>query len=382
VEKIIMAQIIISGGGTGGHIFPAIAIAEALKAADSSTNILFVGAEGRMEMERVPAAGYKIIGLPVVGMKRGSAFKNANTLVKLLKSVKIASNIIAEFRPDVVVGVGGYASFPTLFAAQQKGIPTIIAEQNSYAGKSNKWLARRATKVCTSYNDMERFFQKHKIVLTGNPVRQDLQNLGALRGEALRYFGLDDGKKTILVVGGSLGARTINSSMLAHLADIEQNPQIQWLWQSGKLYHTACAATLAQSNIPNIKLVPFIERMDYALGASDLVISRAGAGAIAELAVVAKPCILVPSPNVAEDHQTKNARALEVKDAAVMLPDSVCGAMLIHQALKIAQDEARMQTLSHNISAFAKPNAAEDIAKIILNTLNCNRNRNSKNKNF
>ena len=361
-----MTKIIISGGGTGGHIFPAIAVADALKVIDASIDILFVGAENRMEMECVPAAGYPIAGLPVAGLKRRSVLKNVDAAAKLMQSILRASKIIASFKPCAALGVGGYASFPALFAAQIKGIPTIIAEQNSYAGKSNKWLARRAVRVCTAYAGMERFFPKHKILLTGNPIRQDLQCVAALRSEAASHFGLDEGKKTILALGGSLGARSINNSIAAALPLIAQNPHVQWIWQSGRGYYERCAAALAHSGLANVKLVPFVERMGYALAAADLVISRAGAGAAAELAVAAKPCILVPSPNVAEDHQTKNAQTLQSQNAAVMIPDCQCAALLVARALEIVRDDAQLQTLSNSISAFAMPNAAYDIAKAVL----------------
>ncbi|GHU95600.1 UDP-N-acetylglucosamine--N-acetylmuramyl-(pentapeptide) pyrophosphoryl-undecaprenol N-acetylglucosamine transferase [Bacteroidia bacterium] len=361
-----MAHIIISGGGTGGHIFPAISIARALQDAGKSIQILFVGAEGRMEMEKVPAAGYAIKGLPIAGIQRNALWKNVKLPFKILRSLNKASKIISDFKPDAVVGVGGYASAPVLWVAQNKGIPTLIQEQNSYAGLSNKLLARRAKKICVAYEGMERFFKKRKIIFTGNPVRQDLQNVGNLRSQALAHFGLDANKKTIVILGGSLGARTLNQSVLAHWQKIVATKQIQVIWQVGKLYEKLIAEQLKNKSIDNIHIVSFIQRMDYAFAAADLVISRAGAGTISELCVVGKPCILVPSPNVSEDHQTKNAMALVQKQAAVMVTDTAAPATLIHTALHLLQDSERLQGLAKNIAALALPDAAKEIAQKVL----------------
>ncbi|GHT74240.1 UDP-N-acetylglucosamine--N-acetylmuramyl-(pentapeptide) pyrophosphoryl-undecaprenol N-acetylglucosamine transferase [Bacteroidia bacterium] len=359
-----MKKIIISGGGTGGHIFPAISIANAVKKLDPSIDILFVGAEGRMEMDKVPAAGYKIQGLPVMGIQRNALWKNAKVPFKFLRSLGKASKIIGDFKPNAVVGVGGYASAPTLLMAQLKCIPTLIQEQNSYAGVSNKLLAKLAKKVCVAYDGMEQFFSKKKIIFTGNPVRQDLQNVAALRKEALAHFELDANKKTILVLGGSLGARTINESMHIHLNKITTSNDVQWIWQTGATYANTNSSLVAPHS--SLKIVPFIQRMDYAFAAADLVISRAGAGTISELCVVAKPCILVPSPNVAEDHQTKNARALEQKGAAVMVTDRAAMAILVHTAFNLVNNNERLQVLSKNIGQLALPNAAQDIAQQVL----------------
>ncbi|MDR2937669.1 MAG: undecaprenyldiphospho-muramoylpentapeptide beta-N-acetylglucosaminyltransferase [Prevotellaceae bacterium] len=363
-------RIIISGGGTGGHIFPAISIANALKQIDSSIEILFVGAEGKMEMEKVPAAGYQIVGLPIIGIKRSMlSSQNLSVPLKLLKSVRRASKIISDFKPDVVVGVGGYASAPTLWSAQNKGIPTLIQEQNSYAGLTNKLLAKRAKKVCVAYDGMSRFFPAPKIIFTGNPVRQDLGKVAQLRSEALMEFGLEPNKKTILIVGGSLGARTLNLSVLRHANDIAAAHNLQIIWQIGEIYEASVRKKLETCDCKNVKVMPFIKRMDYALSAADLVISRAGAGTISELCVVRKPCILVPSPNVAEDHQTANAMALVRKNAAILVPDSEAVENLIPIALKVLEDAQRLQELSNNIGALATTNAANDIAKEVLSLI-------------
>jgi UDP-N-acetylglucosamine--N-acetylmuramyl-(pentapeptide) pyrophosphoryl-undecaprenol N-acetylglucosamine transferase len=346
-----MKRVIISGGGTGGHIFPAIAIANALRQANADIEILFVGAEGRMEMERVPAAGYNIVGLPIMGINRRLTLKNLQVPVKLYRSLRRAALVIGDFKPDVVIGVGGYASAPTLLAAQWRGIPTLIQEQNSYAGVSNKILARRAKTVCVAYDGMERFFAKEKIVMTGNPVRQFTIN----------EVNTSKSTKTILVVGGSLGARTINESISGGRDKIAANPDIHWIWQTGKRYAAAAGA------LPdNITVHPFIEDMDAAYAAADLVISRAGAGTISELCVVGKPCILVPSPNVAEDHQTKNAMALVRKGAAMMTADSDARATLVDTALALVRDEVRLNLLAVGVKKCALPNAAADIAAAAL----------------
>ncbi|MDR0413802.1 MAG: undecaprenyldiphospho-muramoylpentapeptide beta-N-acetylglucosaminyltransferase [Prevotellaceae bacterium] len=364
-------RIIVSGGGTGGHIFPAIAIANALRQLCEDVEILFVGAEGRMEMEKVPAAGYRIVGLPVVGVERKAlSRKNLSAPVKMLKSLRKAAALISDFAPAVVVGVGGYASAPTLWVAQNRRIPTLVQEQNSYAGVTNKLLARRARKVCVAYEGMERFFPAEKIVFTGNPVRQDLCGVAQLRGEALAHFGLSQNKKTVLVVGGSLGARTLNLSVLHHIADIAAARDVQLIWQTGEAYRQHIQSRLAGREPGNVKVMSFIGRMDYAYAAADVVISRAGASAIAELCVAEKPCILVPSPNVAEDHQTSNARALESRRAALLVPDVEAVQRLVPTAMQLLGNEAERQELALNIGRLALPDAAERIAQETLKLMN------------
>ncbi|MDR2806201.1 MAG: undecaprenyldiphospho-muramoylpentapeptide beta-N-acetylglucosaminyltransferase [Dysgonamonadaceae bacterium] len=360
-------KIIISGGGTGGHIFPALSIADALKARYPDAEILFVGAENRMEMERVPEAGYKITGLPVAGFDRKNPLKNISVLWKLCKSIAKARQIIHDFQPEIVVGVGGYASGPVLKAASQKGIPTLLQEQNSYAGVTNKLLAQKTTKICVAYDGMEQFFPKDKIVLTGNPVRQHLSVPREHKKEAYDYFGLTPDKKTILVIGGSLGARTINESISTHLKEIEESG-VQFIWQTGKYYYLSIADAL-QPAPRTLHLTEFISRMDWAYSVADLVISRAGAGSISEFCLLGKPVILVPSPNVAEDHQTKNAQALVRKGAAILIPDQEAVEKLVPEALQIVQDDAKLKALSDRILKLALPDAAnkivDEIEKII-----------------
>ncbi|MDR1342090.1 MAG: undecaprenyldiphospho-muramoylpentapeptide beta-N-acetylglucosaminyltransferase [Prevotellaceae bacterium] len=360
-------RIIVSGGGTGGHIFPAIAIANALRLIGFEVDILFVGAEGKMEMEKVPAAGYRIVGLPVVGIER-RIFSKKNLLapLKLLRSIRKAAAIVGDFAPAVVIGVGGYASAPTLWVAQRRGIPTLIQEQNSYAGLTNKLLARRAKKVCVAYEGMERFFPATKIVFTGNPVRQDLSSVAPLRDEAIAYFELEPDKKTILVLGGSLGARTLNRSVLHHMAAIAAARSVQLIWQTGELYRQDIQRQLTGCDYGNVKVMSFIKRMDYAYAAADVVISRAGASAISELCVVQKPCILVPSPNVAEDHQTSNALALVSKNAALLVTDAEAIQRLIPTALQLVGNEEKKQELSRSIGELAVRNAAERIAEEVV----------------
>lgn len=358
-------RVIISGGGTGGHIFPAISIANTLKKEYPFAQILFVGAENKMEMERVPAAGYSIIGLPIVGLQRKLTLKNLTLPFKMIRSSMRASRIVDEFKPDVVVGVGGYAAWPVLRAAQQKKIPTLIQEQNSYAGLANKKLGKRAMCICTAYQNMERFFPKEKIVLTGNPIREDLFNLSERRKEALSFFNLDEKKKTILLLGGSLGARTMNESVMSAINDITVN-DIQLIWQSGKYYYSLAKETLEKKPIQAIKLYDFISRMDLAYSAADLIVSRAGAGTISELCVVGKACILVPSPNVAEDHQSKNANALVEKNAALAIKDSDAEVNLFKMAFNLLEDQAKMSDLAFNIQKMAKPNAAKEIVENIV----------------
>ena len=313
-------RIIISGGGTGGHIFPAVSIANAIREISPSAEILFVGAEGRMEMQRVPAAGYEIKGLPVAGFDRKHLWRNVSVLIKLMKSRRLARKIVSEFRPQVAVGVGGYASGPTLDVAQKMGIPTLLQEQNSYAGVTNKLLAKKAKRICVAYEGMERFFPAEAIMMTGNPVRQNLLHAHHTREEAIAAMGLDPAKRTVLLIGGSLGARTLNDSVLENLSLIRQQKHIQFVWQTGKYYSQSIVERLAAQRCPeNLKVMDFISNMDVAYAAADLVISRAGAGSISEFCLLGKPVILVPSPNVAEDHQTKNAMALVQKDAALFV---------------------------------------------------------------
>ena len=353
-------KVIISGGGTGGHIFPAISIANAIKERYTNAEILFVGAENRMEMERVPAAGYEIVGLPVAGFDRKNVLKNIAVIGKLYKSLMKARKIIKEFQPDIAIGVGGYASGPILKAAAQKGIPTLLQEQNSFAGVTNKLLAKKAAKICVAYDGMEQFFPKNKIVLTGNPVRQDLIVTKEKRKEGYTYFGLNPNKKTVVIIGGSLGARTINESVIASLQEINES-DVQFVWQSGKYYYSHSKEELEKSPNSSVILTEFITRMDLAYSVADLIISRAGAGSISEFCLLGKPVILVPSPNVAEDHQTKNAQALVRKDAAIMIPDKNAVKELISTALFTIQDEDLLKTLSENILKMALPNSANKI---------------------
>ena len=371
-------RIIISGGGTGGHIFPAVSIANAIKELrPDEAEILFVGAEWRMEMQRVPDAGYKIIGLPVAGFDRKHLWKNFAVLVKLARSQWKARNIIKQFRPQVAVGVGGYASGPTLKTAGMMGVPTLIQEQNSYAGVTNKLLAKKACKICVAYEGMEKFFPAEKIIMTGNPVRQNLLGHSISREEAVRYFDLDPAKKTILILGGSLGARTINQTLTAGLDIIRKNPDIQFIWQTGKIYieqvRDAITTTTGEavhhphiSALPNLYVTDFIKDMANAYAAADLVISRAGAGSISEFCLLHKPVILVPSPNVAEDHQTKNALALVDKDAAIYVKDAEAKEKLLSVALETVKDNEKLKALSNNIAKLALPDSATVIAKEVL----------------
>lgn len=370
-------HIIISGGGTGGHIFPAVSIANAIKELRPGAEILFVGAEGRMEMQRVPDAGYKIIGLPVAGFDRKHLWKNFAVLVKLARSQWKARKIIKDFKPLVAVGVGGYASGPTLKTAGMMGIPTLIQEQNSYAGVTNKLLAQKARKICVAYEGMEKFFPADKIIMTGNPVRQNLFGHSITRQEAADLFGLDPAKKTILILGGSLGARTINQTLTAALETMRAHPDIQFIWQSGKIYieqvKQAIVAFTGEAvrhphitAIPNLYVTDFIKDMAKAYTLADLVISRAGAGSISEFCLLHKPVILVPSPNVAEDHQTKNALALVNKDAALYVKDAEAMEKLIPTALETVADDNRLQALSSNIARLALPDSARRIAEEVL----------------
>ena len=358
-------RVIISGGGTGGHIFPAVSIANAVKALRPDAKILFVGALGRMEMQRVPAAGYEIKGLPIQGFDRKHLLKNIKVLYKIWKSQRMAKKIIREFRPQVAVGVGGYASGPTLNKAAAMGIPCLIQEQNSYAGVTNKLLAKKAAKICVAYEGMERFFPAEKIMLTGNPVRQSLLETTVTREEALRSLGLDPAKKTVLLVGGSLGARTVNESVLCHLDLVEQSG-VQFVWQTGKYYYADIQERLKGRELPNLKVMDFITDMGAAYRAADLVISRAGASSISEFCLIGKPVILVPSPNVAEDHQTKNALALANRDAALYVRDADAPDTLLQLAVETVNDAAKLASLSQNVLKLALPNSAEIIAKEVI----------------
>jgi len=358
-------RVIISGGGTGGHIFPAVSIANAIKALQPEAKILFVGALGRMEMQRVPAAGYEIKGLPICGFDRKNLFNNVKVLFKIWKSQRMAKQIIKEFRPQVAVGVGGYASGPTLNKAAAMGIPCLIQEQNSYAGVTNKLLAKKAEKICVAYEGMERFFPAEKIILTGNPVRQALLDTTISREDAIKAQGLDPAKKTILLVGGSLGARTINESVLQHL-DLVRSSDVQFIWQTGKYYSAEIAKRLEGMDIPNLKVTDFITDMGAAYKAADLVISRAGASSISEFCLIGKPVILVPSPNVAEDHQTKNALALSTKDAAIYVKDSEAPSTLLELAVKTVNDDAKLKSLSEHILKLALPDSAKIIANEVI----------------
>lgn len=358
-------RFIVSGGGTGGHIFPAISIANALKNKFPDAEILFVGAEGRMEMERVPAAGYAIEGLPVSGFDRKNLLRNFKVLYNLLRSILKARKIIKKFRPEVAIGVGGYASAPTLRAASAFSVPTLIQEQNSYAGVTNKLLSKKAAKICVAYDNMERFFPAEKIVKTGNPVRQDLLKTQAKDKEAYRFFGFDSTKKTLLIIGGSLGARTINQSIMACIEELSKE-NIQIIWQTGKYYYSDASQKTEAYKSGQLLVTDFVSRMDYAYSIADLVISRAGASSISELCLLAKPVILVPSPNVAEDHQTQNALALVKNEAAVMVKDADAVNTLIPKALELIKNDGMLEKLSENIHKMAENDSAERIANEVI----------------
>lgn len=370
-------RVIVSGGGTGGHIFPAISIANAIRQLRPEAKILFVGAEGRMEMQRVPDAGYEIIGLPVAGFDRKRLWRNVSVLIKLIRSQWKARKIIKKFKPQVAVGVGGYASGPTLKMAATMGIPTLIQEQNSYAGVTNKLLAKQAKKICVAYEGMDRFFPQEKIILTGNPIRQTLVTEQVSREDAAKHFGLDPNRKTVLIIGGSLGARTLNETMIANLNMIQAHPEVQFIWQVGKIYidqvkealraysgELVCNSHIA--TMPNLYVNDFIKHMEYAYGIADLVVSRAGAGSISEFCLLGKPVILVPSPNVAEDHQTQNALALVRRDAALYVKDAEAKEQLVELAIETVKDNDKLQALNRNILEMALPDSAEIIAKEVL----------------
>lgn len=361
-------RVIISGGGTGGHIFPAIAIADEIKRRNPNAEILFVGANGKMEMEKVPQTGYKIEGLNIAGFQRRLTFSNFLLPFKILGSLLKAMSIIKRFKPQVVIGVGGYASGPTLQTATFLRIPTLIQEQNSFPGKTNKILAKKVNTICTAYEGLEKFFPKEKIVLTGNPVRPEMVDIEGKREEAFKFYDLDPNKKTILIIGGSLGARTLNESVKFHLTEIKQR-NIQVLWQSGKFYYKALVEELKDRNLESIRIVEFIARMDLAYTVADVIISRAGAISVSELCLLGKPTLFVPSPNVAEDHQTKNAMALVSKNAAVIIKDIEAHSKLVPAAIEILNNKEQQDQLSQEIKKLGKPNATasivDEIEKII-----------------
>lgn len=359
-------KFIISGGGTGGHIFPAVSIANALRRRYPDCKILFVGASDRMEMEKVPAAGYDIEGLEIAGFDRKRLWRNFSVLLKLRRSLRRARRIIKDFQPDAAIGVGGYASGPTLKAAQRLGVPTLIQEQNSYAGVTNKLLAKRAAAICTAYEGMERFFPADRIVLTGNPIRKDLLDSGITAAEARKGFGLDPSRPTVLVVGGSLGARTLNEAMTAGLRRIS-DAGIQLIWQTGKSWGDR--GRKSASGMKGIVVTNFIADMAKAYAAASLVVSRAGAGSISELELLGKPCILVPSPNVAEDHQTKNARALSDRGAAVFVSDAEASDKLVDTILATVADSGKLREMSEKITAMALPDSDEKIVDCIARLL-------------
>ncbi len=361
-------RILIGGGGTGGHVFPAIAIADAIKEMHPATEFLFVGARGRMEMEKVPEAGYSIEGLPVAGFQRRLTLKNVTFFFKLATSLWISRRIIRQFRPHMAVGVGGYASGPILKAAARRGIPILIQEQNSYAGMTNRLLAKSAKVICVAYEKMDRYFPSEKIVITGNPIRRHLVSNTGNRSADLKEFGLEDGKKTCLVVGGSLGARTINQSLTSGLGKLDRD-DVQVIWQCGKLYHEEVEKVVAESGLKNVRVLPFISRMEGAYHVADVIVSRAGAITISELCIIGKPAILVPSPNVAEDHQTRNAEALASRNAAEMIHDRDALEGLVEAMLKLVFNQVRQKELSDNIKQLAIPDASERIAREAFNTI-------------
>ncbi len=368
-------RFIVSGGGTGGHIFPALSIADGLRSRFPDCEILFVGAEGKMEMEKVPAAGYSIVGLPVAGFHRGEIWRNLTFIPKLISSMLKARKVVKEFNPDVVIGVGGYASGPVLRIAESLGISTVLQEQNSFAGVTNKILGKKANKICVAYDNMERFFPAEKIVFTGNPIRQGLISIVPKSHEAMEYFDIRSGSKVILIIGGSLGARVLNQSVLANL-ELISHSDVQIIWQTGKYYFQDIQAQMELNPPSNVRVVEFIARMDLAYSVADLVISRAGAGSISELCAVGAASILVPSPNVSEDHQTFNARSLEEKGAAVMIKDSLAVEELIPAALDLLRNDEKCLSLSKNIKTLATPNATNDIVDVIASLLKGKYDRN------
>lgn len=366
-----MKRIILSGGGTGGHIYPAVAVAEVLKRKyGEDVELLFVGAEGKMEMEKVPALGYRIEGLPVAGLQRRLTLSNLLVPFKVAKSIRRAKRIIRDFGADIVVGFGGYASAPVLWAAQRLGIPTVIQEQNSYAGLTNKLLSKRAKRICVAYDNMERFFAKERIVMTGNPLRGRFSAGNDIREEALAYYGFDSSMPVVLVVGGSLGTRTLNEMMKAWIKSLDGVAPVQVIWQTGKFYEREMQEFLAAHPTKNIWQGAFIERMDYAYAAANVVLSRSGACTVSELCLVAKPTIFVPSPNVSEDHQTKNAMALVAQGAAEIVRDSEAVERGMKEAVALALDEERLEMLAANIAKLAVSDSAERVVKVIDEELN------------
>lgn len=368
-EKLKPLKIIVSGGGTGGHIFPAIAIANAIKALRPDTEFLFVGAEGKMEMEKVPAAGYKIEGLWISGFQRKLTLSNLAFPFKVLSSLRKAKKILKSFQPDAVIGTGGFASGPMLNVAAKAGVVTLVQEQNSYAGITNKILSKKVDRICVAYSGMEKFFPKEKIILTGNPVRQDILSMEGKRDRGLEQFGISGDKKTILVIGGSLGARTINESILNCLETFEKE-NIQLIWQTGKGFYETAKQAVAKYEGKGIKAFDFIQKMDYAYSVADLVISRAGASSVSELCLVKKPTILIPSPNVAEDHQTKNAMALVTYNAAIIIKDVDAREKLKGEAIALIRNEDALKKLSDNIGKLALPDSASVIANEVLSLIN------------
>ncbi|MFV0507485.1 MAG: undecaprenyldiphospho-muramoylpentapeptide beta-N-acetylglucosaminyltransferase [Bacteroidales bacterium] len=360
-------KIIVSGGGTGGHIFPAISIADRIKERYPDSDVLFVGAEGRMEMDRVPKAGYKIVGLPIIGMPRKASFRFLKFLFGLWRSLKMAKKIVVDFNPDVVVGVGGYASAPLLRAASRLNVPTVLQEQNSYAGKANQWLSKWASAVCVAYDDMDRFFPKDKITLTGNPIRKDIVNcVDVSKEQACSFFGIDNINPTVLILGGSLGAKSINDSILNSL-DALSCADANFIWQCGSRDFASINSALSSKELPsNVQLHKFVEAMNMAYACADVIVSRAGASTVSELCLVGKPILLVPSPNVAEDHQKKNALALVNKGAAIMLDDSELMDSLVRGMLDLAKDDVTRARLSKNIKMMARPDAVDKIVDVII----------------
>ncbi len=368
MKEVTKYRIIIGGGGTGGHVFPAISIANALGSMLDGVRFLFVGATGKMEMEKVPQAGYDIVGLPVAGFQRKLTLKNVTFFFKLIRSMQISRRLIRTFKPDIAIGVGGYASGPIVKAAARRRVPVLIQEQNSYAGVTNRILAKSAKKICVAYEGMEKFFPPDRIVLSGNPIRQDLLLPESERNESFAQFGLDPEMPVILLIGGSLGAKTLNESVLNNIHLIKESG-IQMLWQSGSYYYEKAKVALELHAVGNIVLVPFITEMNRAFQVADLIISRAGAGTISELCLIGKPVILVPSPNVAEDHQTSNARALTDKQAAILIADIDARDTLIGTALELVNDKKRKKELSENIRTLAIPDSAERIAEEVIKIL-------------
>ncbi|MBR0499520.1 MAG: undecaprenyldiphospho-muramoylpentapeptide beta-N-acetylglucosaminyltransferase [Bacteroidales bacterium] len=363
-------RIIISGGGTGGHIFPALSIANSIKEICPEAEILFVGASGKMEMERVPAAGYRIIGLPVAGLQRSLSLKNLALPFKVLQSVRKAGEILKEFKPDVAVGVGGYASAPLLWSASRKGIPCLLQEQNSYAGLTNKILSKKAARICTAYEGMERFFPADRIILTGNPIRKEIAPAtAAQREEGYRFYGLDPERKTLFVVGGSLGCGTLNRVMKSWVENRAGKAGYQVIWQCGRIYKPGIDEFMAGREVKNLYYTDFIKRMDLAYAVADLLVSRAGAGTISELCVAGKATVFVPSPNVAEDHQTHNAMALVEKDAALMVRDADADGKLLDTVEALLPDDARLAALEKNILKLGRKDASEVIAREVLKLL-------------